>query len=293
MNIVLSAELFRPGINGMITAVSTLSEDLSAAGHTVTLVCPASESASEWGLRKRITIVGATSLAIPLRIQQRAGVLLPTILERIREAVRRADIVHLHSPLVLGPPVARLARKENVPVVVTSHVLPANLTSALRLPLLSDDHVLSRLVWRWIGKGIYNAELITAPTEFAAQIIRRRFNNVHVQVISSGVRQPVTSGALEPRVSAREPLRAIYVGRLQREKRVDELLTAVRVCLDQNVAVRLTIVGDGPDRNRLERIARRLRVAEATDFVGVVSDLRRDALYVQSHCLWMASQAEL
>jgi glycosyltransferase involved in cell wall biosynthesis len=153
--------------------------------------------------------------------------------------------------------------------------------------------MLSRGLWKWIGKGIQMADLVTAPSEFAAQAIRDRFRSVSVQVISNGVRRARIPEPMAFCQHLAEPFRALYVGRLQREKRVDELLYALKGCLDAGIVVDLTIVGDGPDRRRLERTVRRISITEHVDFAGIVSDDRRDFLYAQSHFLWMASRDEL
>ncbi len=50
-----------------------------------------------------------------------------------------------------------------------------------------------------------------------------------------------------------ERMNILFVGRLQARKRVDELL---RACAALNRNIKLTIVGDGPERTRLESLAR-------------------------------------
>lgn len=73
----------------------------------------------------------------------------------------------------------------------------------------------------------------------------------------------------------------IYAGRLITDKRVDLLLRAVRRLKDNGVDRRfraplLTVVGDGPDRPRLEGLAVELGISEAVVFRGklpLVSDV--------------------
>src|SRR5258708_28864135 len=56
----------------------------------------------------------------------------------------------------------------------------------------------------------------------------------------------------------------LFVGRLQTRKRVPELL---RACSDMQSNPRLIIVGDGPERGRLEAQAK--QIYPSTEFVGV------------------------
>lgn len=90
----------------------------------------------------------------------------------------------------------------------------------------------------------------------------------------------VAPNAVEPpagRMPSRRPLtrrapRLIFVGRLQRRKRLDDLL---RACASASTPVDLWIVGDGPDRQRLE--AEAARTFPRAVFTGAVhgGELRR------------------
>lgn len=69
----------------------------------------------------------------------------------------------------------------------------------------------------------------------------------------------------------------LYVGRLSAEKGVDDLLQAMK----EVPRVRLKIAGDGPDKDRLERLAAELELTNV-DFVGSLAPLERDRLIAQS-----------
>lgn len=65
----------------------------------------------------------------------------------------------------------------------------------------------------------------------------------------------------------------VYVGRLSQEKLVEDLLRMVGFLQDSGrmpERFRLRLVGDGPDRTRLEELARRLGIDDRVEFVGVV-----------------------
>ena len=70
------------------------------------------------------------------------------------------------------------------------------------------------------------------------------------------------------------PIRLIYVGRLHPEKLVEDLIEMMQrmqaKCGDRSV--RLRLIGDGPDRTRLEALATSLGVDSSVDFVGSKSN---------------------
>jgi phosphatidylinositol alpha-1,6-mannosyltransferase len=67
---------------------------------------------------------------------------------------------------------------------------------------------------------------------------------------------------------SREARALLTVARLTRQKRVDVLLQAVAIAVERLPELRYTIVGDGPERGRLERRARDLGIAARVRFAG-------------------------
>ncbi|GEM_PF-459096 len=82
-----------------------------------------------------------------------------------------------------------------------------------------------------------------------------------------------------------ESQQILCVARLTREKGVDILLLAMREVLYKYPSVHLTLVGDGPERRRLETLARELKIEQAVEFAGAQSAvapfLAQANIYVQ------------
>ncbi len=64
-----------------------------------------------------------------------------------------------------------------------------------------------------------------------------------------------------------------WIGRMTAIKRVPDVLAAFRMLLDRGVEATLCLVGDGPDREEIERHAHELGVARHTLFVGYQRDV--------------------
>lgn len=65
----------------------------------------------------------------------------------------------------------------------------------------------------------------------------------------------------------------IYVGRLHREKLVDdliEMMVTIKKALDNQPLVKLLLIGDGPEKQKLECLAHDLEVDQMVDFLGVI-----------------------
>lgn len=74
----------------------------------------------------------------------------------------------------------------------------------------------------------------------------------------------------------------LYAGRLVPIKGVEYLLKAVATLKSGGAAVRTAVVGDGPDRRRLEKLARTLGIGDDVNFLGRVSDNDLKRLYLSS-----------
>ncbi|HZT33965.1 MAG TPA: glycosyltransferase [Bryobacteraceae bacterium] len=88
------------------------------------------------------------------------------------------------------------------------------------------------------------------------------------------------------------PFWLICVGRLVPAKGQHILLAALERLVRNGREVRLRLVGDGPDRESLERTARERGIAEAVVFEGAVNQDRVRALYQAADAFVLASFAE-
>lgn len=87
-------------------------------------------------------------------------------------------------------------------------------------------------------------------------------------VIPNGYRDDVF--AVTTPVEQRDPATVAYLGRLTRDKGADLVVTATGLLARRGVDLRVTVMGDGPERPRLEDLARLEGVADRVTFVGAV-----------------------
>lgn len=96
-----------------------------------------------------------------------------------------------------------------------------------------------------------------------------------------------------PRPSARlSPPEILCVGRLTPAKGQAVLLNACRLLRDRGVSFHLTLVGDGPDRERLESLAQRLGITDAVHWAGAVGQHEIQSYYERATLFVLPSFAE-
>jgi phosphatidyl-myo-inositol dimannoside synthase len=136
---------------------------------------------------------------------------------------------------------------------------------------------------RWT---LARADRVIANSNVTATRVRAFGVNGQLAVIPCGV---------DPRNV--EPARSdvptiLFVGRLVARKGVDRVIEALPYLRERFGRVRLEIIGDGPDRARLARIAADLQLDGAVKFFGAVNDAERDRAYARAWCFAMPVRAE-
>lgn len=127
-------------------------------------------------------------------------------------------------------------------------------------------------VWNMARRLLYPlAARVVVQTESVAEWARIITRAKQVRVVSNFVRT-MPSPLLG---NAREKTSLLAVGRLDSEKGFDVLLQAFALSGLSQHEIQLTILGEGPERKGLERLARELGVFHAVLMPGVVLDPER------------------
>lgn len=116
--------------------------------------------------------------------------------------------------------------------------------------------------------GIENAALVLVATDATRKSLPQRYTKKSYSMLENGVdleKFRATSWPIRP--STCDPLRVLFVGRLLPFKGVAMLLDAVKK-VSSSIAVELRVVGDGPERDPLEKQAASLGISEMVRFCG-------------------------
>jgi glycosyltransferase involved in cell wall biosynthesis len=138
-------------------------------------------------------------------------------------------------------------------------------------------------------------DCLVANSQSVAEFYAERGVRTPIAVIPNGIESPSTSTGKRDDLLRELNLPAdarlvCYVGRLAEQKRVDDLLWAAQLLRQADPRAYFLILGDGPERARLQQHARDVEVSEHVRWLGH----RDDAPSVLSSCdvFWLGSSFE-
>ncbi|MBI5466931.1 MAG: glycosyltransferase family 4 protein [Candidatus Kerfeldbacteria bacterium] len=266
--------------------IAELASVLQSRGHEVTILTPATaqrhwapshyESAS-------IRVVELPSVEI-----RRVLWSLPswTAIKRLWAAVREYDVLQIWAPYYLVavlPIIFAKLRRSPTKVIVTLDTIPG---FSFRFDSIIDPLMVwyHRLICSWLFR------LVDARTLYSAQLLpfaRQAWLGSKFTILPTGIHPP----EFRPRTRiADAPAALLFIGIINARKGVAVLLQAMAILGVAGRSYTLTIVGDGPERQQMEELARQLGLQDTVTFVGRSSQI--ETYYTAADVLILPSYGE-
>lgn len=252
VRIALVTDWYPPAVGGVEVQVHGLARALAARGHDVRVFTSSrGGNGTDEAIVDRLACahLPGTRLAVPTPRNYRWL--------RDRLAARPFDVLHAHgmfSTLAMGGLLA--AKALSIPSVTTHH-------SLIRLHHLP----FARLVY---GLASGRADIVSAVSEPAAADARLASGREEVLTLPNGIDVNAADRSTA-RGAPDGEVRVTSVMRLKLKKRPYHLLwdfARVLKRVRNRSKVRFTVVGDGPERPRVERLAALLGIADRVEFCG-------------------------
>lgn len=242
MRVAIVTESFLPSLNGVTNSVLRVVETLKEAGHEVIIIAPTAPHKRHLGF-KVIRTLALPFMQFPVGLPPIA---LQTTLEEFKP-----DVIHVASPFFLGGQAIAIANKLGIPTVA---IYQTDIAGYLqRYGMQFAKPVVDRFVATIHGPATMNL----APTpESAAYLLKLGVQRVGVwgRGVDLELFHPRNKGSQETSDFRAKHLQGKknlvgFVGRLAPEKQVHRMSE-----LAELPDTSLVIVGDGPERKKLETL---------------------------------------
>jgi glycosyltransferase involved in cell wall biosynthesis len=265
----------RLNMGGPALHVAYLSAGLAERGYDTTLVA-GSLALGEESMAGVAAELGVPIVTVPELHREISPLRDLRAVYHLAQLIRelRPQILHTHTAKAgaIGRLAALLAGSARPPIIV--HTFHGHVLRGYFDPLRSS---LFRLLERWLARR--TTALVAVSPEVRDDLValgiapRERFT-----VVRLGIELDKRVGAVDGDTQGRETRRLLgitpdrfvvgWIGRMTGVKRTDDVLLAVRLLREHGVDAVLCMVGDGPDRDAVERRAHELGIVRDSLFLG-------------------------
>ena len=287
MKIAFFTDTYLPEPNGVAENVALSAKSLEALGHTVYIAAPK----NPYSKGEDSNVLRLSAIKVYKNPEFRLFVPLPQ--QDLRRLARlKADVFHGHAGGTLTIFGWELAKVKDIPYVFTYHTLlnryahyiPGNLVGpkvmevATKVYCNLTDHIIAPTAR--VKKELLSYGVTKPISVVAGGVDLDRFKSGNKDYLRNKLRLPKNSKIL------------LYIGRLGEEKGVDFLLRAFQLIAWQRGDTWLVLVGDGPDRKKLEQLAGGLKVNKRVIFTGFINRNKIPRFYAGADLFVFASRTE-
>ncbi len=264
MKIAIVTEGYKPFINGVIVSIDLFAKQFRKMGHEVYIFAPSypdHEEDEEYIIRLK---------SIPSIVYENVRIPLPTYIKMDRLFSKIGfDIVHIQHPLIFGQLVKRLVKKYNIPLVFTHHSFYENYSHYIPLP----QKFIKKMAIKLSVDFSNSCDLVVTPTKTVKEVLRERGVTTSIEVIPTGINFKIFDRATGDYIREKYGLNKndkilLYIGRMSKEKNLNLLLDSFSLITFDFPNTYLMLVGDGPERKKMEKKARKLNIGDKAIFVN-------------------------
>ena len=275
MRIGLFTDSYPPYINGVSTSVAMLKKALEKKGHTVYVVT-VSNNALKYEYDEDEKIVKVPGIPIGIYDYRLSRIYPLTMINTMKNW--NLDVIHSHTEFGIGILARLVAKQFDIPLVHTYHTLYEDYTHYITHGYFDKS---SKKIVEYLTKFYCDktATELIVPTNKIYKLFKEKYEfqkNIHIVPTGIEVERFYTENVDKSYVQTlRKKLKLqkkdfviLFVGRLASEKNVEFLLNAQRKLIEKHPNIKLLIVGDGPDKEKYEQLAKDLKTSQNVIFNG-------------------------
>lgn len=267
MKIGVFTDSYRPYTSGVVRSIDLFSREFNSRNHEVYIFGPDYPRSNP---PKEDRVFRFASLPAPTM----PGFSIPLpISVRLNSTIRKIglDIIHVHSPFLLGSLGASAARRHRLPLVFTFHTLYDQY--AHYVPFVGEA---SKQIVQLISRDFCNrCNMVIAPTQLVVNYLRHIGVEAPIVNIPTGIDlsefDNLSSSWLQENYSiGNEKTILLFVGRLGKEKNVQFLLKTFLGINQKYPETHLVMVGQGPLEATLKSFCQNNGISNNVTFTGVL-----------------------
>lgn len=275
MRIGIFSETYTPYISGLVTSEVMLKNALEKQGHEVYIVTANLETFKyEWDAEAKILKIPGVPTGI---YDSRLTSIYPVkAVNKIKSW--KLDVIHSQTEFAIGTFARLFAKQYNVPLVHTYHTMYEDYIHYITKGYFQRS---SKKIVEYFTKFYCDttATELIVPTNKTYKLFKEKYKfekNIHIIPTGIEVERFYIENQNEKNINnlrkslgiSRKDFTILFVGRLAEEKNVEFLIKSQEKLVKKHENIKLIIVGDGPDKEKYEKLSEKLHLENNIIFTG-------------------------
>ncbi len=278
MKIGLFTDAYSPYISGVVTSVLLLKKALEDMGHTVYVVTINMNSKKyEYDELEKVLRVPGINSGVYDGVKVSAVYPLGAI-SKVKKW--NLDVIHSHTEGSIGTFARIVSKQFNIPIVHTYHTMYEDYIYLINKGYFDKPvkKIVEYLTLFYCDKTV--SELIV-PTKKAYDLFKEKYKldrNIHIVPTGNDIEKFDKNNFTKKQIFdlkkkigiSHDDFVLICISRISHEKNIDFLIDTHKLLVRKNKKIKLLIIGDGPDFDRLKKKASRVNNGKSIIFTGKV-----------------------
>lgn len=270
MKVLITSDLFSTATNGVVTSLTNLWKELEKLGHEVKILAVSDTAHS----RQEGNVYFIRSMPFPVYPDVRMP--LSYHHKLIKELIEwKPDVVHSQCEFFSYQFAEYVSKKTGAPIVHTYHTLYEQYVTYV----IPSKRLGEKAIEKLMRVRLKKAARVIAPSYKVKGVLEGYHMTNELSVVPSGIsiEQHQYRMTKDERFAKRrewgiadDETVLLNLGRLGEEKNVSELLTYYASAVKHIDKLRFMIVGGGPAKESLEKLAKSLGLQDSVIFTGMV-----------------------
>ncbi len=267
LKIGLFIDNYYPNIDGVTLVVDNLARCLSKYNDVV-VVCPYIDGCNDSSLPYKV--IRLKSIKVPLTSYKVVNMFCNKI-ELVNE---NFDIIHIHSPFILGKIGMKLAKKLDIPCISTVHT-----RFDFEFKRFAKSEVVSHFATKVLITSLNKSTLCTVVNDPLVSEVKSYGYKGKLKVVYNGtdLKPAIFKGRKRNMINemfnlSNEEAVFLFVGRIIDIKNIFFILDALKLLKEENYKFKMIYVGEGPDFEKLKNKVIEYQLEDYIILTGKITD---------------------
>ncbi len=268
LKIGIFTDVYKPVVNGVVTSIENLFNSLEELNHKIYIFAPEYPGYKD----ERENIYRFKSINLWSKVNYPLGLPYSRRIFKIINSLD-LDIIHCHHPFLTGRAGQYIARKLNIPLVATLHTQYEEY-----IHYIPFNRYIVRTMTLWALRNFSNkCDALIIPAESRKRQLEKYGIYSRIKVIPNCIEPAIFNRLNGKKIKDRysisqEKKILIFVGRLAREKNIDFLITCFKEIHKEYKNIKLMLVGDGPEKNKIKNLIDRENLSGDVILTGEINN---------------------